>query len=298
MRSDIPLANLPAFEAAARHQSFASAADELNLSQAAISRQIKFLEDRLGVALFERSHRAVRLTAEGEQFYHTTCVALRLIGDTVDSIRPSIDSRSMNIATDLAFAHFWLIPRLGFLERTNENLNISVTASDVESDCLTSSVDLPILYGGGEWPGYEARFLLDEEIFPVCNRAYLESLKDPQVPADLLHATLLHVMGGPAIWVNWHEWLAEHRVEIPADSTGIMLNSLPWTIQAACNGQGIALGWKYLCDDLLANGTLVRPIPHSMKTNRGYYMLFRQGTSRRSEAERISDLIIDIRNGK
>lgn len=287
MRHILPLSNLPTFEAAARLQSFTLAAEELNLSQAAVSRQIKLLEDRLGLSLFERHHRAVVLTQNGQELHRTVGIALRLIGDTVEGLRPEKEQGSVNIATDLALAHFWLIPRLDFFQKSVRSLSISVTASDLEDECLANNVDLPILYGDGNWPGYESRHLLDEEIFPVCSQAYLDTLGTVSEPADLLHGKLLHVSGGPTTWVNWYEWLATMDVDVPKDNVGMELNSLPWSIQAACAGQGIALGWRYLVDDLLANGTLVRPIPHSMRTDRSYYLLFRHGSPLWNEFDEI-----------
>lgn len=287
MRNLLPLANLPAFEAAARLESFTLAGEELNLSQAAVSRQIKHLEERLGLALFERHHRAVRLTVNGEELYRTAGIALRLIGDTVKNLTPATAQDSINIATDLALAHFWLIPRLDFFQKSDEKVSMSITASDVEQECLRADVDLPILYGNGNWAGYDALHLLDEEIFPVCSPGYLDQLGPVHEPLDLLRGNLLHVIGGPTTWVNWYEWLANFHVDIPNDNTGIEMNSLPWTIQAACAGRGIALGWRYLLDDLLESGTLVRPVSHTLKTDRSYYFLIRHGSPYRHEFDEI-----------
>jgi len=287
MRNILPLANLPAFEAAARCESFTLAAEELNLSQAAVSRQIKHLEQRLGLALFERHHRSVALTKNGEELYRTVGISLRLIGDTVQNMQPDKEQGSVTIASDLAFSHFWLIPHLDYFQTPNHHFSISVTASDAEDDCLRSNVDLPILYGDGNWPGFDALHLMEEELFPVCSQSYLEGLGPLHDPEDLFRGKLLHVGGGPATWVNWSEWLANFNIDIPKDSAGIELNSLPWSIQAACAGRGIALGCRYLLDDLLANGTLIRPIPHTLSTARGYYFLIRQGSPHRPELEDI-----------
>ncbi len=293
MREIIPLSTLPAFEASARHESFKMAAEELNLSQAAISRQIKHLEDRLGIQLFERRHRAISLTSNGEQLHRTVGLALRLIGETVGNFRPERQNQSITITTDLAFAHFWLIPRLGIFQKSGDTPSISVMASDLEEDCLGANIDLPILYGDGNWSGYESRFLLDEEIFPVCSPSYLEHLGNPVKPEDILNGRLIHVLGGPTTWVSWGEWLAYHEVELPSERRDIELNSLPWTIQAACAGQGIALGWKYLCDDLLESGALVRPISDTLRTDRGYYLLLPHGSPMRKEFNGIYSWIME-----
>ena len=296
MRDLLPLATLPAFEAAARLKSFTLAANELNLSQAAISRQIKQLEQRLGVDLFERYHRAVVLTANGEQFYRTAGLTLRLLGEAARNLRPERSKSSISIGIDLAFAHFWLIPRLDLLKQSSHRTSLSVTASDNEVDCLDQSVDIPIVYGTGNWPGFESRYLLDEVVFPVCSPNYLKALGKVSGPKDLLKGQLIHVKGGPSTWISWQEWFGSQQLQIPSGQPEIELNSLPWTIQAACTGQGIALGWKHLLDDLIENGTLVRPIPHSISTDRAYYLLFRQDDSANESFEQVYRGVIDLIN--
>ena len=296
IRNLLPLSTLPAFESAARHKSFTLAAKELNLSQAAVSRQIKHLEQRLGVDLFLRQHRAISLTENGEQLYRTVGVALRLIGDSARNLRPEHHSQSISVGTDLAFAHFWLIPRLDLFQNSSQAMSISVTASDNEQDCLRQGVDIPIMYGSGNWPGFDAHLLMDEEIFPVCSPSYLDNLGEVSQPADLLKGQLVHVKGGPVTWVSWQEWLGNYQLDIPPEAGGIELNSLPWTIQAACAGQGIALGWKYLLHDLLASRALVRPIPHSMCTDRHYYMLRRQDGSTDKVFDQIYQNITQLIN--
>lgn len=287
MRALLPLATLPVFEAAAKHQSFAHAAVELNLSQAAVSRQIKQLEERLGVSLFERGHRSVRLTEAGERLQRAATVALGLLRETARSLKPDAPTGALNVATDLAFAHFWLVPRLGNFQKKNDGLSVYVMTSDDERECLRQNIDLAILYGDGNWPGHESRFLMDEEIYPVCGRDYFEGRAMPAEPSDLLREPLLDVVGGPWTWITWPQWMAEHGVEFPPGTPSIEFNTLPWAIQATCAGQGITLGWKHLCDDLLASGTLIRPIPHSMTTDRGYYAVMKEGLTVRDEIEKL-----------
>lgn len=287
MRELLPLATLPVFEAAARHQSFALAAAELNLSQAAVSRQIKQLEERLGVSLFERGHRSVRLTDAGEQLQRATTVALGLLRETVRTLKPDAPMGALTVATDLAFAHFWLVPRLEDFQKRNAGLSVYVMTSDDERECLRENIDLAILYGDGNWPGYVSRFLMDEEIYPVCSRDYFEGRAIPAEPCDLLREPLLDVVGGPWTWITWPQWMANHGLDFPPGTPSIEFNTLPWAIQAACAGQGITLGWKHLCDDLLASGTLIRPIPHSVTTDRGYYAVTKEGPSVRGEIEKL-----------
>ncbi|MBT5433975.1 MAG: LysR family transcriptional regulator [Rhodospirillaceae bacterium] len=287
MRDILPLSTLPVFEAAARHQSFALAAAEINLSQAAVSRQIKQLEERLGVLLFERGHRSVRLTEKGERLQRATTVSLDLLRETARTLKPDTPAGSLNVATDLALAHFWLVPRLDDFQKMNTGLSIYLMTSDDEQECLREDIDVAILYGDGSWPGHVSRFLIDEEIFPVCSRDYFDGRAMPTEPIDLLREPLLDVVGGPWSWITWPQWMAEHGVEFPPGTPSLEFNTLPWAIQAACAGQGVTLGWKHLCDDLLASGTLIRPITHSVTTGRGYYVVIKETSSVRDEIEKL-----------
>src|SRR5690606_2107251 len=135
---------------------------ELNLSAAAVSRQIKSLEERLKVPLFQRSHRKVHLTKAGEELLHTTQLMMRLMRDTTRKFEPRAKGRQIRIATDLAFAHFWLLPRLVSIQEAIGATIISVIASDDVDACLSDSVDIPIVYGGADWTGFNAEYLLEE----------------------------------------------------------------------------------------------------------------------------------------
>ncbi len=287
MINRLPLSNLPTFDAAARHESFALAAKEMNLSQAAVSRQIKTLEDHLHTQLFVRSHRAVRLTKHGEELHQTVQLVLRLLGESIRNFGPRPDNTSIRIASDLAFAHFWLLPRLAQIQEAAGRMSISVMASDDEDECLADAVDISLAYGDGNWPGFTAHPLLEEDIFPVCSPGYLSSLGAVRKPADLLRGSFLHVGGGPATWVGWHEWFSHFNVEFSDVNKAFEFNSMPWSIQFACAGKGIALGWKHLLDDLLNDGSLVRPIPDSIRTGRKYYVLSRSDKHMNCETDNV-----------
>jgi len=284
---------LPVFEAAGRLESFAKAADELHRSPAAVSRQVKMLEEHICAPLFVREHRRVQLTSEGTELMKTVQLVMRLMEDTLTSIGPKASNNAVRISTDLAFAHFWLLPRLGFINEAHAGTSVSVMASDVEEECLASRTDLPILYGSGIWPGYSAYPIMDEVIFPVCSAAYLETLGNPQEPEDLLRGTLLDVEGGPSTWVAWKEWLSHFSVDADQAQNRIAFSSLPWSVQLAQDNKGIALGWKYLVDPLIETGQLVRPIPQELVTGRGYYILEHTKQSRSETSAKIIQTLID-----
>ena len=291
-RKDLPpLEFLVAFEAAARLGSFTAAAEELNLTQAAISRQIRLLEQNLGRSLFTRAHRAVRLTGEGREFQHTVTLALSHIANAARGLRAVDDRAELTLAADQSVAALWLLPRLEDFQQTHGDLDIRLISSDLEADCLAEEVDLAIIHGDGSWPGFEAELLLDEEVFPVCSPAYLERHGAFDRPEALLERVLIDLDDDHWSWINWRVWLTEQNVGLPQDGTGagglrrLVINSYPLILQAARDGLGVALGWKHLVDEPLAAGALVRPLQHTVVTELGYYLLTRRDRAASPEAE-------------
>ena len=269
-----PLDPLVAFEAAARHLSFTRAAEELNLSQAAVSQQIRNLEDSLGTALFIRTHRAVRLSSAGRSYQHTVSSALRHLAAATHDLRKPPGSQRLTIAADQSIAAMWLMPRLPGFQREHESVRLRLVASDDERDCLGDDIQLSIIHGDGHWPGYQARKLFAEEVFPVCSPAYLEAMAPVRSCADLLNGQLLALEDEHWNWMNWQTWLSANDLHLPAGQAALQINSYPLLIDAARNGQGIALGWRYLVDDDLQNGRLVVVLDKTVETQYGYYLVW------------------------
>ncbi|MEM7223730.1 MAG: LysR substrate-binding domain-containing protein [Pseudomonadota bacterium] len=287
-----PLTALPAFEASARLRSFTQAAAELYVTQAAVSRQIRVLEENLGVRLFERSHRRITLTEEGQRFQHVVAVALDLVANSASELRGEVTSADLTIAADLSMAHLWLLPRLPLFRDAFPDIVVSILASEREADCLKEGIDLALLYGDGNWPGFDARLLVREEIFPVCSPSYLTDRPAIEGPEDLADQVLLDLRGERWDWVDWRQWLTAKDVALPEDARTLAFNNLPLLIQAACRGQGIGLGWRCLVDDLLDEGTLVQPFDLSLRTDRGYYVLKRANIRLSPESQVLYDWVI------
>ena len=287
-----PLTALPAFEASARLLSFTQAAEELYVTQAAISRQIRVLEENLGVRLFERSHRRITLTEEGQRFQHVVAVALNLVVTSASELRGHVNSTDLTIAADLSMAHLWLLPRFPRFREEFPEIAVSILASEHESDCLKAGIDLALLYGNGHWPGFDAHLVVEEEIFPVCSPSYLNGRLAIREPEDLFDEVLLDLRGERWDWVDWRQWLTENDVAVPDGVQFLSFNNLPLLIQAACRGQGIGLGWRSLVDDLLADRSLVKPIDLSLKTGRGYYVLKRAGIRMSPETKTLFDWVM------
>lgn len=274
LRNLPPLDLLEPFEAAARHGSFTRAADELSVTQSAISQRVRKLEDLLGFTLFERHHRSIELTSEGRDLLNGVTVALRHLTAATHGLRQQAGRSRIKLGVDTSIAQLWLLPRLKRLLSDAPAFDIDLIVSDVEGDVLNA--DVAILHGDGDWPGYTARLLFQDEIFPVCTPGYLAqcpiTCADDLVDADLIDLDYVHWN-----WINWSIWFTEARMEQSQARVLIRTNSYTAQLDAARAGLGLALGWAELLEDDLRDRTLIRPIPESVATQYGYYILSRDG---------------------
>ncbi len=267
-----PLATLIAFEAAGRHLSFTKAAAELNLTQAAISKQIRQLEAEVGTRLFARSHRAVQLTTEGREYLHTIVAALTHIQHATQELRTEPVQGRLCVATDHAAADLLVVPRLARLFERQSRTTFHLVVSDLAQRALADEVDLAILHGEGTWPGHDCELLFAEVVFPVCSPAYLKRRGAIGTPDDLAGADLIDLDDDDWTWINWRIWLTEHGVGLPAVHRALTIGNYPLVIEAARRGHGVALAWQGLVEDDLASGALIRPLAAEVRTRFGYYL--------------------------
>ena len=270
-----PLDPLIAFEAAARLLSFTRAGEELHLSQAAISQQIRSLEESLQVKLFTRSHRAVQLTNEGREYQHTVAAILKQLAGATMDIQNVEFAQQLVIGCDQSFASQWLSPRLSQLRQLMPAVTLRIIASDDYNESLGSEVQVAVMHGDGLWPGFQALRLFDEEVFPVCSPGFDHQLAQQDWVSWLLQAPLIDLADSHWNWMNWRLWLGGNNIDQPLGNRNLQLNSYPLVIDAACAGHGVALGWRHLVDDLITNNQLVRPVEQSLKTDLGYYCICR-----------------------
>ena len=271
-----PLEPLIAFEAAARLLSFTRAGKELHLSQAAISQQIRSLESSLQVKLFSRSHRAVQLTNEGREYLHTVAAILKQLAGATMDIQNVEFSRQLVIGCDQSFATQWLGPRIAQLRSALPEVALRIIASDDYAESLGAEVQVAVLHGDGQWPGFRALRLFDEEVFPVCSPDYPHELAGQDWVSWLLQAQLIDLADSHWNWMNWRLWLGGNDIDAPLGNRNLQFNSYPLVIDAACAAQGVALGWRYLVDELIAEGRLLRPLQQSLRTEFGYYLISRE----------------------
>lgn len=269
-----PLDYLLAFEAAAQIGSFKGAARQMHISESAISRKVRLLEDHLGLTLFGRGHRSIDLTAAGLRFMTEIGPALDLLRDATEGAMQSSLSRPVVLAATHSVASLWLTPRLPAFRQKHRDIQIMLMASDNDAECLADSVDLAILRGDGNWKGFDARLLFGEIVFPVCAPDFLAQNQQIANIAALADAPLIEVSSHHPEWMNWQAWLQNMGQSAPKLDRATVFNSYPLSISAAMDGVGVALGWGHLVDPLLASGRLVRPLGNlEIRTDFGYYLL-------------------------
>ncbi len=269
-----PLQMLSVFESAARLASFTAAARELGSTQPAVSQRIVQLEAELGAPLFERGHRGVALTAEGQRLYEAVRQSMATIRDAVADIRAVRAKGALTIVTDAGFATYWLVPRLMDLRRLLPDTNVKVVTSQLAFDPRRDHADVAIAFGDGDWSPCTATRLFQEEVIPVCSPKFREAHPAIAEPADLYGTPLLHVQPAePERWLGWNGWFAAHGLAAPPDRHGSTFNSYALVMNAALTHQGVALGWMPLVDELIANGQLVALFDEPVTTARGYFLV-------------------------
>lgn len=282
-----PLDLFRTFEAVARHLSFTVAAHELCLTQSAVSRQIAALEQQTSLQLFRRLHRAVELTPAGQRLREAVAGGLDQIQEGLALLSPAAKVPQITVSATVAFAWFWLMPRLNQFSTHHPEVDLRVLATDTPAMPGHGDVDVAILFGPGRWDGIDSRLLFREQVRPVCSPRFLSEHPGLQRADNLLDQTLLHLdidRSAPDP-VDWQRWLASQGVTGKPVLPGLRFNSYPMVLQAAEAGRGVALGWSYIVDPIIASGRLVHPVGGTMETRNGYYLSTSEDAARTPEFE-------------
>jgi len=276
---------LVGFEAAARHLSFTKAGEELFLTQSAVSRQIKELEDQLGAALFHRRHRALALTEAGQQFYAAAAQVLATMRAATERLRSQAGRRRpLSVTTTASFAALWLIPRLAGFTRDHPGVDVRITAETRVQDLERDGFDLALRHGPASLAGPNAVRLFGEKVFPVCSPRLLK--KTPlEKPADLRHHILLQYddPDGRHPWLHWKTWLEVERISDLRPAGTLSFSGYEQIIPAALAGHGVALGRSPLVRGLLASGELVAPFKSQADPARAYFAIVSKTAASRPE---------------
>ncbi len=284
-----PLNALRAFEAAARHLSFTRAAEELHVTQAAISHQVKALEEHLGRKLFRRLNRALLLSDDGQAYLPSVSRAFALLNDATRNLLERDAPGPLTVSALPSFAARWLVPRLGRFRQIHPDIDLRIDPSAALTDFASGDVDVGIRYGRGKYPGLRADWLMTEDIFPVCSPALLSGEHPLRAPGDLEHQVLLHDDGHG----DWRTWLLAAGIDRVDPTRGPIFTDSSMLIQAAMAGQGVALARGVLAADELAAGRLVRPFTLSLPTDYAYYLVCPQNTAEQPKIAAFRDWLLD-----
>ena len=282
-----PLNAVRAFEAAARHESFSKAAEELNVSHAAISRHVRGLEERLGVLFFRTAKRGVELTEDGQDYLKAVSPALDTIAEATDALSDWPEG-VVYITCEPTFAVKWLMPRLGEFQEQNEAVEISIDSSPALADLKRHEFDLAIRFGNGKWSGLEADLVSNAKVYPVGSPRLLRKAGEITSPLDLCKLKLLHEDEDGWMWRHWFAAAGVPDVHLPP-FPGPLSTAL--AIEAAAAGQGVAL----LSDDLAARdleeGRLVRFHETGMDFG-GYYLVYLKSALRQRAVRTFRDWLL------
>jgi LysR family transcriptional regulator, glycine cleavage system transcriptional activator len=265
-----PLSALRTFEAAARHLSFTRAADELHVTQAAVSHQIKALEEHLDVLLFRRLSRRLLLTDEGQLLMPSVRRAFDELAAGVERVREHCCGGTFTISTTPSIAANWLAARLGRFQALRPEFEIRLTATPRLIDFAREGVDCGIRYGFGDWPGLRAERLFNATLTPVCSPRLLDGPEPLEAPADLARHTLLHALDDMD---DWRLWLRAAGAPNIDPQRGPKFESLPLALEAAVSGTGVAISRGPLAAEYLASGRLVRPFDFALPSECAYYFV-------------------------
>jgi putative choline sulfate-utilization transcription factor len=267
---------LAMFESAARLASFTAAAREMGSTQPAVSQRVVQLEEALGTPLFERGHRGVTLTEDGVRLFEAVRHALDTIRLATSEIRARRMPQTLTLSTDFGFATYWLMPRLSQFKALMPDVDVKIITSQSVFDPSHDQADIAIAFGDehADWSARGVVKLFPERVTPVCSPAFAAAHPSLRTPSDLLHLPLLHLEPTqPARWLSWTDWFAAHALDAPPAHRGITFNSFTLVAHAAIMGQGVALGWAPLVDELLATGQLVELFEPPVVTERGYLLV-------------------------
>ena len=284
-----PLNALRAFEAAARHLSFTKAADELNVTQAAISHQVKALEEWLGVPLFIRRNRTLLLTESGQTYAGPLSEALDTINLATARLASLDSSGTLTVSVLPSIAAKWLVPRMRLFRERHPEIEVRLSPSTHLTDFSREAVDVVLRYGRGDWPGLRADKFMTEDVFPVCSPALVRGPHALQTPDDLRHYTLLH----DDYHEDWRKWLLAAGVSEVDWDRGPVYEDSANLLQAAIAGEGVALGRSALAADDLAEGRLIKPFDISLPVEFAYYVVAPEVNSERPKVVAFREWIIE-----
>ncbi len=296
LRRRLPSLNwLRAFEAAARHMSFTEAANELNVTQAAVSQQVRQLEDWLGTPLFTRMPRRLVITDAGLGYLPIVRQAFDHLAAGTDDLFGEGSERPVSVRVTSSLTYLWLVPRVGRFLKAHPGVSLRLTTTLETLDYGQEGVDVEIRYGDGKWPGVRAERLFWEELFPVCSPRLLERPTPLAIPEDLVNHTMIHVIGEPE---NWQMWLRATGLSGMSVGGGLQFDLHMMATHAAIAGIGVALGLSPMVDDALADGRLVAPFDVRIPARDAHFVVTPDDTIGRTPVRAFKNWLLSEARGR
>jgi len=289
MQGSLPLNGLKAFEAAARHLSFTRAADELHVTQAAVSHQVKTLEQRLGVKLFRRLPKSLRLTDEGQALLPELRDAFERIARALNRVTSAQGAAALSVTTLTTFALTWLVSRLPRFQARHPDIEVRLNTTGRLVDFAREDVDVAVRYGDGNWPGLNVEKMFEDELTPLCGRTHKDRLRRPE---DLRDVPLLDASPPePASVGDWPTWLRAAGIAQLPVTRGATFDSTKIAAQAAIDGMGVAIGSPYLFAEDIAAGRLFQPFPLTVRNGKTYWLVCAEGTATRPKIKAFREWV-------
>lgn len=286
-----PLNGLRVFEAAARHLSFTQAALELNVTQAAVSHQIKALEDFLGVGLFRRLNRSLRLTEAGERYAPALREAFDAMELATQRLRPDDEAKgALTVSVTPTFLAGWLIPRMYRWQERQPEIELRITATGRVVDFAREDVDVAVRHGRGHWSGLKAVRLFCEDMVPVCSPTLRNGDPPLREPEDLARHVLLHDLTDPGAWETWLKAAGLAHID---PNRGPRFENGVFALQAAAQGLGVAIERRPLIKDDLANGRVTIPFAVNVPNQAAYHLVYPERAHAKAKVRLFHDWILD-----
>jgi DNA-binding transcriptional LysR family regulator len=285
--------NLVIFESAGRLNNFTAAARELGMTQAAVSYAIRNLENELGAPLFTRAHRRVLLTGAGERFHADVSLGLSHIRKSAEAISAFKTEAHVTLSVSNAVATMWMVPRLQQAREALPGIELRLHTSDRDLDIAAENIPLGIRGGKpAEWTSYDSSLFAEEEIIAVASPAYLARHGIPAEVRALANHSLIHLEEPWRAAPTWGEWFASAGAALPSRNRGLVINDYVSVIQAALDGQGVALGWRHLIELMLGEGRLKQVTSYSMHTGSAFHVVWQKNRALSANAQKVRDWLI------
>ena len=287
-----PTAALRALESAARHLSYTKAAEELHITQSAVSHQIRHIEELWDVKLFQRRGRQITLTAAGQRVAPIVREFITRMTDAIDALHEKPDRSALRVSLLQSFAFKWLVPRLGRFTERYRDIDVWISTTEDLATFEADRVDVAIRLGHGAWPRMHVTPLLREYVFPVCSPKFLERIVPPEHPEDLFRFPLVY-RHSEDICPRWRDWFRDAGTEVTSLPRGTQFPETSMTVQAAIDGQGIALARSAHVADDLAAGRLVKLFDVYSLSSVAYYIVCPEGRERVPHVAAFSEWLLE-----